>query len=72
VTATGNVGYKKKLIQVGYRWAGAQVRVIPVGDIVHIYYGEQPVRVVAIDPDHYYQPLKPRKTKRKEPATKIA
>jgi transposase InsO family protein len=72
VTATGNVGYSGKLIQVGYRWAGARVRVIPVGDLVHIYHGEQPVRVLVIDHDHYYQPLKPRKTKRKEPTTKIA
>jgi transposase InsO family protein len=72
VTATGNIGYNGKLIQVGYRWAGARVRVVPVGDLVHIYHGEQPVRVVVIDPDHYYQPLKPRKPKRKEPTTKIA
>jgi transposase InsO family protein len=70
VSATGNVGYNRKLIQVGYRWAGAQVRVVPIGDLTHIYYGEQPVRVVAIDPDRYYQPLKPTKTQRKEPTTR--
>jgi hypothetical protein len=72
VTATGNIGYNGKLIEVGYRWAGARVKVVPIGDLIHIYHGEQPVRVVVIDPDHYYQPLKPRKPKRKEPTTKIA
>lgn len=72
VTATGNIGYQKKLIQVGYRWAGAQVRVIPIGDLTHIYYGEHPVRVLVIDPDRYYQPLKPRKPTEQEPTAKIA
>jgi hypothetical protein len=55
VSATGNVGYNRKPIQVGYRWAGAQVGVVPIGDLTHIYNGEQPVRVVAIIP----QPLLP-------------
>jgi len=61
VTASGNVGYKRKLIQVGYRWAGATVRVITIGDLTHIYYGETLIRALAIDPHHYYQGLKPRR-----------
>ena len=61
VTASGNVGYKRKLIQVGYRWAGATVRVITIGDLTHIYDGETLIRALAIDPHHYYQGLKPRR-----------
>jgi transposase InsO family protein len=71
VTATGNVGYKKKLIQVGYRWAGATVRVITIGDLTHIYYGETLIRALAIDPHRYYQGLKPRQPTNK-PTTKTA
>lgn len=70
VSATGNISYQKKLIQLGFRWAGARVRIVPIGDLIHVYHGEQPVRVVAIDHNHYYQPLKPRKPKTKEPTTK--
>ena len=72
VSATGNIGYNKKLIQLGYRWAGAQVRVLPIGDLTHIYYDEHPVRVLVIDPDRYYQALKPRTPKEQEPTTRIA
>lgn len=71
VTATGNIGYQKKLIQVGYRWAGATVRVITVGDLTHIYYGETLIRVLAIDPHRYYQGLKPRQPTNK-PTTNTA
>jgi transposase InsO family protein len=57
VTRVGNVGYARKLIQVGSRWAGAKVRVIPVGGLIHIYYGEDLVRALAIDPARYSHPL---------------
>jgi hypothetical protein len=42
---------------VGQRWAGARVRVIPVNGLVHIFYGEELVRVLAIDPTRYNQPI---------------
>jgi transposase InsO family protein len=71
VTATGNVGYQRKLIQVGYRWAGATVRVITISDLTHIYYGETLIRALAIDPHRYYQGLKPRQPTNK-PTTKRA
>lgn len=37
VTSVGSLGYNSKHIQVGYRWAGATLRVIHVGEIVHIH-----------------------------------
>jgi transposase InsO family protein len=57
VTAVGNVTYASKQIQVGRRFAGARVRVIPVGGLIHIYYGEELARALAIDPARYNQPL---------------
>jgi transposase InsO family protein len=56
VAVRGTIGYENKLIQVGGRWAGARVRVIPVGGLVHVYYGDELIRALAIDPDVYYQP----------------
>ena len=58
VGSSGNVGFRGKLIQVGSRWAGAQVRVVEVERLVHIYHGDNMIRVLTIDPDHYYQPKK--------------
>lgn len=61
VNAVGNIGYRGKLIQVGSRWIGARVRVVEVGQLVHIYWGETLVRVLVLDDDVYYQGLRPRK-----------
>ena len=58
VGSSGNVGFRGKLIQVGSRWAGARVRVVEVERLVHIYHGDNMIRVLTIDPDHYYQPKK--------------
>ena len=67
VGATGSLGYQGKLIQVGYRWAGAQVRVIPVGELIHVYYGERVIRTLTIDPDRYYQALNGHRSHRRRP-----
>lgn len=56
VSDRGTIGYENKLIAVGMRWTGARVRVIPVGGLVHVYYGEELIRALAIDPNLYYQP----------------
>jgi transposase InsO family protein len=58
VSACGQLGYRTKQITVGRRWAGARVRIIPVNGLVHIFYGEELIRVLAIDPDSYNQPLR--------------
>ncbi|MEX2651604.1 MAG: hypothetical protein WD473_04035 [Acidimicrobiia bacterium] len=55
--ANGNFGYQGRLIQVGSRWAGARIRVIPIGELTHVYCGEMVIRTLTIDPDRYYQPL---------------
>jgi len=58
VTPIGLVGYERKGIYVGKRWAGARVRVIPIGELIHIYYGDQLIRVLTPDPNVYYQGFK--------------
>jgi len=57
VSSIGNVGYLGKQITIGKRWGGARVRVIPVNGLVHIFYGEELVRALAVDPDSYHHPL---------------
>lgn len=57
VSRVGNLGYLGKQITIGKRWAGARVRVIPVNGLVHIFYGEELVRALAVDPDGYHHPL---------------
>ena len=56
VNRVGVIGYQRKAITVGNRWRGARLRVIPTGDLLHIYYGEELVRVLSIDPTRTYQP----------------
>ena len=56
VGATGNIGFRGKLIQVGMRFASARVRVVEVERLVHIYHGDTVIRVLTINPDRYYQP----------------
>ena len=53
---TGNIGFRGKLIHVGFRYATAHVRVIEVDQLVHIYHGDALIRALTIDPDRYYQP----------------
>jgi transposase InsO family protein len=62
VGSSGNLGFRGKLVQVGMRWAGAQVRVIPIGELIHVYYGELLIRALTLDPDRYYQPMPPQPT----------
>ena len=48
-------------MQVGARWIGATVRVVPVGQLIHVYWGETLVRVLAPDPNTYYIGIRARK-----------
>ena len=55
VNARGVIGLDGYFIGVGRRWIGAKVRVEPIGRLVHVFYGEELIRVLAIDPDRLYQ-----------------
>jgi len=55
VNARGVIGLDGYFIGIGRRWMGARVRVEPIGQLVHVYYGDELIRVFAIDPDRLYQ-----------------
>jgi transposase InsO family protein len=57
VWSTGLVGYDGVAITLGKRWAGARVQIVPVGKLVHVYHGNELVRVLAPDRSSRYQPL---------------
>jgi hypothetical protein len=50
VSSIGNIGYKTSSINVGRRFAHARVRVIDAGELTHIYWGEELIRVLKVDP----------------------
>jgi transposase InsO family protein len=60
VSSAGKLGYTRKDIWVGKRWAGTRVQIVPVGDIVHIYWGQELLRAVVVNPDRRYQPMERR------------
>jgi transposase InsO family protein len=57
VWSTGLVGYEGMGVMLGRRWAGAQVRIVPVGQLLHLYYGDELLRTVALDRSRRYQTL---------------
>jgi hypothetical protein len=68
VSSAGKLGYTRKDIWVGKRWAGARVQILPVGDIVHIYWGKELLRAVVLNPDRRYQPME-RRVRKAQPVT---
>lgn len=66
VTSIGNIGYKTSTINLGRRFAGGRVRVIDAGELTHIYWGEELIRVLKVDP------TKERHNLRKEDITLIS
>jgi hypothetical protein len=57
VKSTGVVSYHRLKINIGARFAGARVRIIEEGGLIHVYYGEELVRTLAPDPSRRYQRL---------------
>lgn len=63
VSSIGNLGYKGSQINIGVRFAYARVRVVDVGDLTHIYWGEELVRVLKVDPSQPRHPLRKERIK---------
>jgi transposase InsO family protein len=57
VDAHGIVGYDGLGIIIARRYAGATVRVLEVGELIHIYLGDQLIRALAPDRSKRYQKL---------------
>lgn len=64
VWSNGLISYAGMGIMLGARWAGARVRIIEVGELVHVYHGDQLVRVLVPDRTRRYQMLDGRRRKR--------
>lgn len=56
VKATGSLTYRYLQINIGIRFAGAKVRIVEDGGLIHIYYGPELVRSLAPDGTRSYQP----------------
>lgn len=55
VSSNGMIAFQNMRIGVGRRYAGANLRVVPHGELAHIYYGNELVRVAALDRSRKYQ-----------------
>jgi transposase InsO family protein len=49
VSTNGELSYKRLSIQVGSRWNGATLRVVEVGELIHVYHGPELIRALAPD-----------------------
>jgi transposase InsO family protein len=61
VWGQGIVNYNGFGIGVGNRYRGATVRIVEIGELVHVYLGDELIRVVALDRSRRYQNLGKRK-----------
>lgn len=64
VASNGVFAYGGSHINIGVRFAGAQVRIVEAGELVHVYYGEELVRSLAPDLSRRYQRLDKRRGRR--------
>lgn len=55
VSINGDLAFRNKVINLGRHYARARVRVIEIGGLTHIYYGEKLARTLKIDPNVHYQ-----------------
>jgi transposase InsO family protein len=65
VSSNGMIAFQGMRIGVGRRYAGANLRLVPLGELVHIYYDSELVRVAALDRSRYYQPQATKRTRRR-------
>jgi transposase InsO family protein len=55
VSTSGDLAFRNKVVNVGRRYARARVRLIEIGGLTHIYYAEELIRTLRIDPNTHYQ-----------------
>ena len=65
VSSNGMIAFQGMRIGGGRRYAGANLRLVPLGELVHIYYDSELVRVAALDRSRYYQPQTTKRTRRR-------
>lgn len=52
----GSISFDNLHIYLGQRWAGGLMRVVEVGELIHVFYGDQLVRALLPDRSKSYQP----------------
>jgi len=57
VSATGVTRYDGLAIILGRRYRGATVRILEIGELIHVYLADELIRVLAPDRNRRYQPL---------------
>jgi transposase InsO family protein len=57
VSSCGNMSYRACTIQVGSEWNHYRLRVTEIDGVVHVFYGEQLIRALVLDPDVDYHPI---------------
>ncbi len=54
VWRNGVVTYDRRNIGLGKRWAGCKVRIVPAGNLIHVYHGNTLLRSLAFEPGRRY------------------
>jgi hypothetical protein len=57
VTRNGELGFQTMAIQVGSPWNGATLRVVELGEVIHIYHGQDLIRALVPDRTQRIQAL---------------
>jgi transposase InsO family protein len=70
VWTNGVTNYDGVGIILGRRFAGATVRIVEIGELIHVYHGEELVRVLAPDRARRYQRVDKHKARRRPPETR--
>ena len=60
VSANGEISFQAMGINVGSRWKGATVRVVALGELIHVYHGDDLIRAFVPDRTKRIQPIGPR------------
>jgi transposase InsO family protein len=55
VASNGVFVYRNVYINIGVRFAGARVRIVESGELLHVYWGDELVRSLVPDPSRRYQ-----------------
>jgi hypothetical protein len=59
------ISFEDMTIGIGTRYTGTHVRIVPVGELLHVYYGNELVRVAALDRRRRYQPQGKKRRRRR-------
>lgn len=57
VSARGEISFEAMCIQLGRRWKGATVRVVTLGELIHVYHDDELIRALVPDRSRRHQSL---------------